>query len=329
MRKFHHLSLEERERLYARKEKGLSLRAIAKDLGRSHSCLVRELKRHTRYGKEYLPCLAHRRAKIWAERQRYQAPLKNPKVFLYVRRHLREPYGWSPETIAGRLSIDHLGESIHHETIYRYIYNSKKTRGMKLWRYLKVHRKRRMKKDGRKVQHYTRLKTALPLEARPEPANRRQEPGHWETDNMEGVRSDTTAVSVTVDRMTRIARIRKLVDHTSRTKYGVLFQQRRSDVIRTLTVDRGAENAKHEEFTKATQTPVYACTAYHSWEKGTVENTIGRIRQFVPKKTSIDPIPTAYFLVLEERMNNTPRKCLGFLTPNEFEEKIRTASCIR
>lgn len=329
MHRFNHLSLEERERLYAWKEKGLSLRAIARRLGRSHSSLVRDLKRHSKYGKDYIPCLAHRRAKIWAERQRYKAPLKNPKVFLYVRQHLREPYAWSPETIAGRLPLDHPGESIHHETIYRYVYNTKKTRAMKLWRYLKLHRKRRMKKDGRKVKQYTRLKTALPIEARPEKANKRQEPGHWETDNMEGIKSDKTSVSVTVDRMTRISRIRKLVDHKSNTKYGVLLRQGRFDLIKTLTVDRGPENSKHEEFSKKTRTPVYACTAYHSWEKGTVENTIGRIRKFIPKKTSLDPIPEWYFTFLEERMNNTPRKVLGFLTPIEFEEKIPTASCTR
>ncbi len=329
MPRFNHLSLEERERLYAWKEKGLSLRAIAKLLGRSHSSLVRELKRHTKYGKEYIPCLAHRRAKIWAARQRYQAPLKDPKVFLYVREHLRKPYHWSPETIAGRLSIDHPEESIHHETIYRYIYNSKKTRGMRLWKYLKLHRKRRMKKDGRKVKHYARLKTAIPIDKRPEEVNQRQQPGHWETDNMEGVKSDKTSVSVTVDRMTRITRIRKLVDHKSNTKYGVLLKQDRSDLIRTLTVDRGPENSKHQEFTKKTGALVYACTPYHSWEKGTVENTIGRIRRFIPKKTSIDPIPEWYFIALEERMNNTPRKILGFLTPNEYQEKIRTASRTR
>ena len=69
---------------------------------------------------------------------------------MYVRKKLREL--WTPEEIAGRLSIDNPEESIHHETIYRYIYNSKKTRGMKLWKYLKNHRKKRMKKHGRKVQ---------------------------------------------------------------------------------------------------------------------------------------------------------------------------------
>jgi IS30 family transposase len=329
MNKYYHLSLEEREKLYAWRESGVSLRKIAEKLRRNVGTISRELKRHTRYGKAYLPCLAHRRAEIWAARQRYQAPLKNPKVFLYVRQHLREPYHWSPETIAGRLSIDHPEESIHHETIYRYIYNSKKTRGMKLWRYLKLHRKRRMKHDGRKVKQYARLRTAIPIDKRPEKVNNRQEPGHWETDNMEGLRSDKSSVSVTVDRMTRISRIRKLVDHTSYTKNQVLLEQNRQDVFKTLTVDRGPENSRHEEFAKETKAPVYACNPYHSWEKGTVENTIGRIREFIPKKTSIDPIPDWYFIALEEKMNSTPRKVLGFLTPNEFEEKIRSASRTR
>jgi len=262
----------------------------------------------------------------WAQRQRYQAPLKNPKVFLYVRKHLRAPYHWSPETIAGRLLIDCPGESIHHETIYRYIYNSKKTWGMKLWRYLKLHRKRRMKKYGRKVKAYARLKTALPINLRPAEANYRLAPGHWETDNMEGVKSDRATVSITVDRMNKVVRIMKLVDHTSASKHQALMDQTKQDVFRSLTVDRGPENSRHEQFTNQTGVPVYACNPYHSWEKGTVENTIGRIRRFIPKKTSIDSIPQWYFFALEELMNDTPRKCLGFLTPNEYQEKMQTAS---
>src|SRR3989344_2042709 len=88
MRTYHHLSLEEREKLFAWKESGESLRDIAKQLGRSHSSLSHELKRHTKYGKPYLPCLADKRAKKWADLQRYKAPLKCPLVFLYVRVYL-------------------------------------------------------------------------------------------------------------------------------------------------------------------------------------------------------------------------------------------------
>src|SRR3989338_7130607 len=160
MQTFKHLSLEERERYFVWKNQGVSLREIGRRLGRSHSTFVREPKRNAKYGKPYLPCLADRKAKKRAFKQRYRAPLKEPLIFLYVRTRLRDRK-WSPETIAGRLSIDYPGYSIDDETIYRYIYGRKQSR-MKLWENLVLHRKRRMKKDGRKVRG-VRIPDALPV----------------------------------------------------------------------------------------------------------------------------------------------------------------------
>ena len=144
---------EERERLYALKGQGLSLRSIAKKLRRSQSSLTRELQRNIKYGNEYfnneyVACKAQALSEKRARKQRSNAPLKTPAIFLYVRKHLQED-GWSPETIAGRLPIDHPGLSICHETIYQYIYSrSIKTRGMHLEQYLILRRKNRMKHNG-------------------------------------------------------------------------------------------------------------------------------------------------------------------------------------
>src|SRR3989338_998839 len=325
MRTYHHLSLEEREKLFAWKESGESLRDIAKQLGRSHSSLSRELKRASKYGKPYLPCLADKWAKKWADLQRYKAPLKCPLVFLYVREHLRTPYYWSPEQISARLSIDHPEYSIDDETIYRYIYSQKsKTRGMKLWQYLTLHRKRRMKKHGRKVKA-VRLPTALPIEARPEEANSRLEVGHWETDNVGTIKTDRTGISATVERKVRVLRLRKLNDQKAQTKRRVLVIQLKKEnqaVRRTMTIDRGPENSQHEKFTKETAIPVFACNPYHSWEKGSIENAIGRSRRFIPKGQSVDHLTQKDLDRIEEIMNNTPRKCLGYLTPNEMLERM-------
>ena len=123
MRKYNHLSLEEREKLYALKEKGLSLRKTAKQLKRDHASLSRELRRNAKYGIPYIPCKAHAKYLQRAEKQRYQAPLKSPRIYLYVKKHLKMK--WSPETIAGRLSLDYPGNSITAETIYSYIYKRK------------------------------------------------------------------------------------------------------------------------------------------------------------------------------------------------------------
>lgn len=326
MRTFHHLSLGEREKLFAWKEKGLSLRKIAKRLGRNVGSISHELRRHSKYGRAYLPCLAQRQADTWKQRQRYKAPLKCPQIFLYVREHLR--MGWSPETIAGRLPIDHPGYTIDDETIYRYVYG-RKQKWMKLWRYLVLHRKRRMKKEGRKVQQYARLASAIPITNRPMTINTRAFLGHWESDNMEGRRSDQTAVSVTVERVSRITRLKKLPDHTAEAKADCLIEQFFHEPLgltKSLTVDRGPENSDHKSITRKTGAVVFACNPYHSWEKGTVENTIGRIRRHFPKGESVDTLTQRDLNTVEEMMNNTPRKVLGFLTPAEVYGKIQSTS---
>ncbi len=141
MNKYKHLSLEEREKLVAFKEAGLSLRDIAKRLSRSHSSLVRELKRNkTGAGKRsreylifrYIPCRAHQKAVKRGVKQRAKAPLKETLIWLYVREHLRKLFNWTPEEISGRLPKIHPGKSICTETIYQYIY-SKAGKKYKLW----------------------------------------------------------------------------------------------------------------------------------------------------------------------------------------------------
>jgi IS30 family transposase len=273
----------------------------------------------------YLPCKAQKKSEKRAVKQRTKAPLKNPLIFLYVREHLRKPFSWSPETISGRLSIDHPKYSITVETIYAYIYG-KKQRRMKLWKYLRLHRKKRMKKYGRKVHSYAKLASALPIEARPDTANNRTELGHFETDNMEGKKSDKSSISVSVDRTSRITRLRKLTDHKAKTKSLALIPQLVNDHGKTVTMDRGPENSDYQSVIKHTSISVYACTAYHSWEKGTVENTVGRVRWYIPKGESVDKITQQHLDVIEDQMNNTPRKVLGFLTPNEYIKKIQSQS---
>lgn len=327
MRTFKHLSLEERELYFLWKNQGVSLRVIGKRLGRSHSTFVREPKRNAKYGKPYLPCMADRKAKRRAFKQRYKAPLKNPLIFLYVRTKLRDEK-WSPETISGRLPIDYPGYSIDDETIYKYVYGRKQAH-MKLWKKLALHRRRRMKKEGRKVKAFGRLPEAISINNRLAVINSRERPGDWETDNMEGKRSDDTSISVTVDRMMRIVRIRKLEDHKAETKSDSLivqFKKERPVLRGSLTVDRGPENSGHKTITEMHGMPVFACNPYHSWEKGSVENMIGRIRRYIPKGRSVDGITQEKLNLIEEKMNNTPRKCLEYLTPNEYLEKILFAS---
>lgn len=322
MRTYSHLTLEERERLYAGIESGKSLREIAKELGRDHSTLSRELRRNAKYGKPYIPCKAQEKTDKRAKEQRRKAPLKNPLVFVYVRQKLRK--GLSPEQIAGRLSIDHPGYTIDDETIYRYIY-AKQNRREKLWRHLPLARKKRRKKQGRKVKKRGKIPNAVPIDKRPKEVEKRKTVGHWETDNMEGKRSDQSVVSVTAERLARLVFLTKLKDRKAATKRKALtsrFGDLPPRARLTLTADNGPENSEHEEITATLSLPVFFCHPYHAWEKGTVENTIKRVRRFVPKGTSIDDLPEEKLAAIEHHLNNTPRKCLGFLTPYEKMEEL-------
>ena len=218
MAKYKHLSIEERERMYAWKEKGWSLRTIAKKLNRSHSTLSRELKRNQRYGKGYLPCYAQRRYERIGAKQRYQAPLKGPEILLYVRNHLRPPHLWTPETISGRLRKETKGRlTITPECIYQYIY-SKKTGRDKLWKYLPCSRKKRMVKKGRKVKRTGKVPNAVSISKRPKYVERRKQAGHWETDNMEGSKTSKAALSVTRERVTRYTNLKKMKNQTKMVK---------------------------------------------------------------------------------------------------------------
>lgn len=334
MGKYTHLSLEEREKLFCLKEQGISLREIGRVLDRSDTTLVRELKRNkTGLGKRsneylifrYIPCKAHQKAIKRGIKQRTKAPLKEPLIWLFVREHLRKPFNWTPEEISGRLPKAHPGRTICTEAIYQYIY-SKKAKRSKLWELLPNGRKKRMKKDGRKVKRASKIPNAVSIDLRPEVVSKRARVGDWETDNVIGKLTDKSALSVTVERLTRLT-ILSLTRKTTECKVDALIK--RLSVFPklarvTLTADNGAENTNHQELTNRLGLSVFFCHAYHSWEKGTVENTNCRIRRFIPKGVSIDTLTEEQIKELEYRLNSTPRKCLGYLTPYEKMLEVLT-----
>lgn len=326
-----HLSLEEREKFFTWYEQGISFREIGKRLGRSHSTFVRELKRN-KTGKgycsneyltfKYIPCKAQVKAEKRGIKQRYKAPLKNPQVFLFVRENLRA--GLTPDEIAGRLPLIHPGESISYETIYRYIY-SKGMRRYKYWQYLVLGRKKRMKKGGRSVHRDSKIPGSISIDLRPEVVSLRARVGDWETDNIIGQLTDKTALSVTVERVTKLTLLTRLSNRLAATKKDALVRSLGilpQEIRLTLTADNGSENSCHKEIAEKLDLLMFFCHAYHSWEKGTVENQNGRIRRFIPKGKSIDDLTDEQIKQVEIRINSTPRKCLGYLTPYEKMDQV-------
>lgn len=329
MSKYRHLSLEEREQIYLWKNEGKSFREIGRRLNRDHKTISRDWEKGSEYFQEYIPCKVHKRAQKRANEQRTKAPLKNVHIWTYVRSKLKQR--WTPELIAGRLSIEYPGESIHHETIYAYIYS--KGREYKLWEYLPRNHKKRRKKPGRKNKSKitsSRIPGAVSIEERPKKVDNRNQIGHFETDLMEGNKKDKTVISINIERKTRLVKLTKLQNKKSKNKLKSMGENLKTlkslsrstkPLVRSVTYDNGSENVIHSEVSSLLDIDGYFCHAYHSWEKGSVENRIIQIRKFIPKGESISKYSDEDIQWIENWINNRPMKCLGFMTPNEAMEK--------
>lgn len=307
------LSLEERERLYALRVSGMSFRQISIKLNRSHTTLSREYKRNAPYlYGEYIPIKAQNKYLKRCKTQRRKAPLNSPEILVYVREKLRSEQ-WSPETIAAKLKLE-TGLTIHHETIYRYIYKRENKQYM-LWNYLTYKRKRRQKWNGRSSKKENRIRNAISIEQRSKEIDLRNEYGHWETDLMESPRGYKHALLVNVERKTRYTKFTRMPNKKALTTTNNMVRLLRKYKPKTITADNGLENAKHEEICQTLNTKYYFCHPYSSWEKGSVENRIGVIRRYLPKGTDLASVSLRQLKLLEDKINNRPMKSLGYLTP--------------
>ena len=233
--------------------------------------------------------------------------------------------------IAGRIKIDLPHQSISYETIYVYIRG--KGKKQKLWRYLKKGRQRRRKQDGRtahKKMRHSRIPGAISIEKRAQKIENRKQSGHFETDLMEGNRTDKAVVSVEVERKTRYTQLSLLPSKHAKIKEKTLTEKLKKvqslsksnkPIVRSITADNGSENTRHRQLSKNIGVDVFFAHPYASWEKGSVENMIGRMRYYIPKGTSLSQFTHNQIQWLENELNNTPRKCLRWRTPNEAMER--------
>lgn len=325
MKKYQQLNSAERERIACLLAQKKSYREIGELLGRHHTTISREVSRNPTEVRldsdvklEYLPSSASE----LAERRRSESRLSDltePAVRSYVILKLQSH--WSPEQIAGRLKAKVGSPYVSAETIYKFIYTAENKK-LRLWEFLKrSHKKRKpLFSRGQRKRKRVIIPDRKPISARPQAANERGELGHLESDLMEGRRSAKHAVSVTVDRRSRYVFLDKLADRNSEARMAILNKRLASlpqALKETLTVDNGLENYYHRRVTEANGTQVYFCNAYHSWEKGTVENSVGLVRNYLPKGTDLSQISQTELTLIERELNSKPRKCLGYYTPFE------------
>ena len=314
--KFTHLSYEEREDIAWHRRHGYSLRQIARILGRSHTTIVRELQRHDR--GTYYPKRARHEAVQARKHKGQYVHLKNDTIRSYVIEAIRR--GWSPEQISGRISHDLPGYSISHEAIYQYLYRRQNTNPCA---YLATRRPKRRKCFAHNSRGTVYIRGKRPISEHPHDVNTRTIPRHWEADTISG-REQRSSLIVLTERTTRftllalppwslatlVARACVRPDKTSHSFAQAvipLFASLPTHLRRTLTLDNGSENAQFQTIERITQMKCYFCHPYHSWEKGTVENTNGLIRRMFPKKTDFRLVSAERILSFQRSLKGTSK----------------------
>lgn len=312
-----HLTKTDRQEIKILLEKGYKHREIGCVLNISHTTVSREIKRNSCSGK-YLPHRANTKARVRRKHSKYQGMrIENNKILRSYIIDKLEHKSWTPEEIAGRIK--------HHDThlsyvsskaIYKWLYS---VHGQLYCRYLpsKQHRpkKRRKKKTKR-----TMVPNRIGIEERPSEANNREEFGHFEEDTMVSGRKTKSkaALAVFCDRASRLAKLGKMKDMKPSTHVKVQQKMAEGLSIKTCTKDNGIENKFHELLAKLLSIKIFFCNPYSPWEKGTVENTIGRIRRFIPKGADVSKYSNKEIQKIEDWLNHTPRKCLNYRTPYEM-----------
>lgn len=317
MKTYSQLTEGQRYQIYALKKTGLSNPKIALELGVHRSTINRELKRNTGQ-RGYRPKQAHRMAQ---ERKKNRSWAKlEPSIWDEVETRLKED--WSPEQISGRLKLS--GQSVSHESIYQYVLADQKAGGT-LYKHLRHQRKKR-KRYGTQERRGS-LPNRRSIDDRPEEANERQRIGDWEIDTMIGKNHQGAIVTI-VDRKSRYTLMRRVAKRKADVvaEATIKLLQPFQTKVHTITADNGKEFANHQIIAETLESDFYFAHPYASWERGSNENTNGLIRQYIPKKTDFSELDDEQVRLIQRKLNQRPRKVLGFLTPDEvFSDKTNVA----
>jgi len=306
------LTQEERYQIYALKKVGMNQKDIAEDLDRSPSSISRELKRNKGL-RGYRP----KQANIFAEQRRNKAS-KAIKITDEVK-------GWiesllqndlSPEQVVGRLNLE--GKiTLHHETIYQYIYKDKANGGelyKQLTRACKKYKKRYGSNDKR-----GQLVNRISIEKRPEVVDLKSRIGDWEGDTVIGKGRKNAFVTM-VERKTLYTVVKRIESKHADITADALIESMMpfEDKVLTITFDNGKEFAQHERIGNSLNADVYFAHPYSSWERGINENTNGLLRRYFPKGTDFMTLSEAEIQAAVDRLNHRPRKTRGYKTPYEL-----------
>jgi len=309
LKTYKQLTCEQRYAIRILKEKDFLQKDIAESIGVNKSTISRELKRNSGQ-RGYRPKQAQRKA---VERRRDKSPPRIGKdIWDKVTTHLKED--WSPEQISGRLKeTDNI--LISHEWIYQFILKDKQTGG-DLYTHLRCKLKRKKRYGSNERRGI--IKNRRSIEERPAIVDTKERIGDWEADTVIGKAHKGALVSLT-ERRSKLSLIykveRKTADLVKEAMSKLLLPLK--EIVHTITSDNGKEFAMHEKTAKILETDFYFAHPYASYERGLNENTNGLIRQYFPKDRDFRSIKDEEIIMAMKKLNNRPRKTLGYLTPNE------------
>ena len=308
---YKHLSQNERYQIFCLMKEGLNCTEIAKNLGRSTSTISREIVRN-KGGRGYRPKQADRLAQERSVGSRNARRIE-PDVLKAAFDRIAEQL--SPEQVAAELPIS-------HETLYQHIYADKAAGGA-LWRNLRCQKKRK-KRYASGVERRGQIVGRRPIHERPANVELRRTVGHWEGDTVIGA-GHKQAIVTLVERKSGYAVLMKVNHKTSELVSSAVIKKLEPirDRVKTITFDNGKEFAEHARIDEALGSKTYFADPFSSWQRGSNENFNGLLRQYIPKKRPLSTVTDEELKMIERRLNNRPRKRLGFKTPNQvFHESL-------
>jgi IS30 family transposase len=323
--KYEQLSLDDRLEIARLRAEGCSVRQIAAALDRSPSSISRELRRNsgTQVGYKASYAQEQTRARRWAGSRLERDPALRRTVLERLAR------GWSPEQVAGRLAREAGRTVISYESIYRFIYAQIRRAKDYSWRrFLPRGKSKRGFRGKRGGSSASFIEGRISVAERPPDAADRKTPGHWEADLMLFSKYGQAVLTI----HERQSRLLLAARPPNKAAKGIarhlmrLFTSLPPEIRKTVTFDNGTEFARHRALHRlAIQT--FFCDPYAPWQKGGIENAIGRMRRFIPRKTDLATLKPRRFAALVSAYNNTPRKCLDFRTPAETFSEVLHFEC--
>ena len=307
-----HLSAEERIKIETLLDLGTSKAKIASYLGRHRSTIYRELNRPGICDQQYDAESYHKQARQNMGRELETAP--SEATILFINKKILDEQ-WSPEQISNWLKLDD-HETVSHTWIYQHIARDKKDGGE-----LHNHMRRGNYSKGHK-EYKGKINNRISIEARPRIVNERERLGDYEIDLIVGPKNKGAILSI-IDRHSRECILEKLDNKTSLSVCSKTIDTLipRVQNVCTITSDNGTEFTDHEMISKKLKIDYYFAHPYASYERGSIENLNGLVRQYIPKGTSFTDIQNAEIKEIQDKLNNRPRKILGFLTPIEYTKK--------